>query len=320
MIQSAIHGISSSGRAFQQWRQSQFFLLTKLSSSIIYFMRLNVSPNLECFGHVIRLIAMFRSILLPDIRPACDGNSAETRPKFWLFPLGHTELNDAFTTHVVFGGSRNESIFSARSGFDETRRFAVIKPSGVDYEKLTPAMLVVKDLEGHKMQTGQPGDELNPSVDSAHHLHLDRHGSDIGGIVHIHSKDCFTLLERPLPAHISAIADLFGAEIPCSPYVDNIGEHIGQKIVQNRNRAPAIFLDHHGVFIFGQTPQCALQAVVMLEDACKTCYSVLLLGEPRTLSWTRCRSNTNAIIPPMDNVLHRKGRHHGIRTATYPAL
>src|ERR1035437_6672706 len=84
------------------------------------------------------------------------------------------------------------------SGLDETRCFVVIKPSGVDYEKLTPKMLVVTDLEGHKVQTGQPGDELNPSVDLPHHLYLYRHCPDTGGIIHTHSNyaTCFALLER----------------------------------------------------------------------------------------------------------------------------
>ena len=44
------------------------------------------------------------------------------------------------------------------SGIDRERGLFVIKPSGVDYEKLTPDMLVVMDLNGEKVE----GD-LNPS-------------------------------------------------------------------------------------------------------------------------------------------------------------
>ena len=38
------------------------------------------------------------------------------------------------------------------SGIDRERGLFVIKPSGVDYEKLTPDMLVVMDLNGEKVE------------------------------------------------------------------------------------------------------------------------------------------------------------------------
>jgi L-ribulose-5-phosphate 4-epimerase len=59
----------------------------------------------------------------------------------------------------------------------------VIKPSGVDYDKLTPEMMVVMDLNGNKVE----GD-LNPSSDTATHLELYKAFPEIGGIVHTHSS------------------------------------------------------------------------------------------------------------------------------------
>ncbi|MGB8479696.1 MAG: class II aldolase/adducin family protein [Acidobacteriaceae bacterium] len=172
------------------------------------------------------------------------------------------------------------------SGIDKTRSLVVIKPSGVDYEKLTPEMLVVTDLQGRKVQTTQPGDDLNPSVDLPHHLYLYRHCSDIGGIIHTHSNyaTSFALLERPLPVYLTAIADEFGAAIPCIPYTDNVEDHIGEAIVKGRGRAPAVFLGHHGVFAFGKDPRSALKTALMLEDVSKTCHLALLLGKPTSLS------------------------------------
>src|SRR5579872_7244326 len=61
------------------------------------------------------------------------------------------------------------------SGIERERGWVVIKPSGVDYEKLTPEMLVVTNLAGEKIATGCPGDRLKPSVDLPHHLYLYRH-------------------------------------------------------------------------------------------------------------------------------------------------
>ena len=68
------------------------------------------------------------------------------------------------------------------SGIDRERGLFVIKPSGVDYEKLTPDMLVVVDLNGEKVE----GD-LNPSSDTPTHVKLYKAFPEVGGIVHTHS-------------------------------------------------------------------------------------------------------------------------------------
>jgi L-ribulose-5-phosphate 4-epimerase len=88
---------------------------------------------------------------------------------------------------------------------------------------------------------------------------------------------------RAIPAYLTAIADEFGYEIPCAPYVDNEGDHIGEAILQYRNAAPAVLLAHHGAFAFGTTPRAALKAAVMLEDVAKTCHLALQLGTPKPL-------------------------------------
>ena len=65
---------------------------------------------------------------------------------------------------------------------------------------------------------------------------------------------------------LTAIADEFGAEIPCCPYTDNEGDHIGQAILRHRNRSPAILLANHGVFAWGHSPRAAaLKAAVMTK-------------------------------------------------------
>lgn len=171
------------------------------------------------------------------------------------------------------------------SGVDRERRMLVIKPSGVDYEKLTADMMVTVDLEGFKVETGTPGDQLNPSVDLPHHLYLYQHCKDVGGVVHTHSNyaTSFAVLGQPLPVYLTAMADEFGCEIPCLPYTDNAGDNIGRAIVQHRTKAPAVLLANHGVFTFAETPKGALKAAVMLEDVAKTCHLAMLIGKPKAL-------------------------------------
>jgi len=164
------------------------------------------------------------------------------------------------------------------SGLDRQAGRLVIKPSGVDYDTLRPEDLVEVDLE-----TGAIVDSrLRPSVDLPHHLYLYRKISEICGIVHTHSNyaTAMAALGKSIPVCLTAIADQFGAEIPCTPYVDNASNHIGQAILRHRNRAPAVLLGNHGVFAWGPSPRAALKAAVMTEDVAKTVHLAIEIGNP----------------------------------------
>jgi L-ribulose-5-phosphate 4-epimerase len=79
---------------------------------------------------------------------------------------------------------------------------------------------------------------------------------------------------------LTAISDEFGGEIPCTPYIDNEGDHIGEGILKYRGRGPAILLGNHGVFTWGNSVAGALKAAVMVEDVAKTMYLAFQLGAP----------------------------------------
>ena len=166
------------------------------------------------------------------------------------------------------------------SGIDRKRGLVLIKPSGVDYDTMRPADIVVTDLEGRKVKG-----RWKPSVDLPQHLYLYKHCPEIGGVIHTHSNyaTSFALLGRPIPVYLTAIADEFGEEIPCAPYVDNLGDHIGETILKYKRRAPAVLLGQHGVFAWGPTPREAVKAAVMLEDVAKTVHLALQLGKPEPL-------------------------------------
>ena len=65
------------------------------------------------------------------------------------------------------------------SGIDRETNYFVIKPSGVDYDKLRPEDMVVMDLNGNKIEG-----EYKPSSDTPTHLELYLRYPEIGGIVH----------------------------------------------------------------------------------------------------------------------------------------
>lgn len=163
------------------------------------------------------------------------------------------------------------------SGRDSETNLVVIKPSGVLYDDMTPDDMVVVDLDGNVVEG-----KLKPSVDTATHLYVYRHRSDVNGIVHTHSPyaTSFAALGRSIPVYLTAIADEFGCAIPVGPYAKIGGEEIGKAIVDYIGESPAILMKNHGVFTIGNSPEAALKAAVMVEDTAKTVHLSLLLGTP----------------------------------------
>jgi len=181
------------------------------------------------------------------------------------------------------------------SGLDREAGRLYIKPSGVDYDLLTPEDVVEVDLE-----TGTPiGGRLKPSVDLPHHLLLYRNDPDVGGVVHTHScyATAFAAAGRAIPPYLTAIADEFGGPIPCAPYVDNEGDHIGEAILRHKTQAPAVLLASHGVFTWGTSVEGALKAAVIVEDVARTVWLSLAIGQPTEL-------------PPAE-IAKWHGRYHG---------
>lgn len=163
------------------------------------------------------------------------------------------------------------------SGRDSDTGYVVIKPSGVRYENLTPQSMVVVDLEGQVIEG-----PLKPSVDTATHLYVYRHRSDVAGIVHTHSAyaTSFAALGQSIPVYLTAMGDEFGTEIPIGNYCEIGGEHIGEEIVRVIGTSPAALIKSHGVFTIGPDPESAVKAAVMTEDVARTVHLALLRGQP----------------------------------------
>lgn len=164
------------------------------------------------------------------------------------------------------------------SGLDRSTGKLYIKPSGLDYDLITPENLVEVDLASGEVAAGQ----MKPSVDLPHHLYLYRYDKSLNGVVHTHSNyaTAFAAAHQSIPCVLTAISDEFGGEIPCAPYIDNEGDHIGEGILKYRSRGPAILLGNHGVFTWGETVAGALKAAIMVEDVAKTVHLSMQIGNP----------------------------------------
>lgn len=159
----------------------------------------------------------------------------------------------------------------------------VIKPSGVEYDELSPSNLVIVDLNGKVVE----GD-LKPSVDSGAHLNIYRQVEEIGGIIHTHSTyaTVFAVLGRDIPVYTTEQADLFGGPIPVSDYIppgsEEIGEEFKKKTKEGKFRG--LLLKNHGVFTAGDNPQHALKAALHIEHSAKISYLAENIGKPGELT------------------------------------
>jgi L-ribulose-5-phosphate 4-epimerase len=163
---------------------------------------------------------------------------------------------------------------------DPDSGLVAIKPSGVRYDDLTAATMVVVDLDGTVVE----GD-LKPSSDTASHLYIYRHRPDVYGVVHTHSRyaTAFAAVGRSIPVYLTAQADEFGGEIPCAGFAFIGDDSIGALVVEGIGRSPAILLKNHGVFTVGPSAEAAVKAAVMVEDIAATVWAALQIGTPDVL-------------------------------------
>ena len=166
------------------------------------------------------------------------------------------------------------------SGRDAESGLVVIKPSGYSYEEMTPADMVVVDLEGAIVEG-----HLKPSIDTATHLYIYCHRPDIFGIGHTHSPyaSSFAALGQPIPACLTTTA-MLGGPIPLGGYVPIGGEAIGQEIVRAIGNSLAIIMQNHGVFTIGASPRLAAKMAVEVEEIAHITHLALLRGQPIMLT------------------------------------
>jgi L-ribulose-5-phosphate 4-epimerase len=149
----------------------------------------------------------------------------------------------------------------------------VIKPSGVEYDDLTPNNMILCDLDGNVVP-GSPGAERSPSSDTAAHAYVYRNMPEVGGVVHTHSTYATAWAARgeEIPCVLTAMADEFGGPIPVGPFAiigdDSIGRGIVETLAGHRSRA--VLMQNHGPFTIGASPRDAVKAAVMLEDVART--------------------------------------------------
>jgi len=179
------------------------------------------------------------------------------------------------------------------SGIDSEKGLVVIKPSGVAYDDLTAADMVVLDLDGNVVEGN-----LRPSSDTATHLELYRQFEEIGGVVHTHSllATIWAQAGRGIPCRGTTHADYFYGEIPCTrplnkqevatDYELNTGKVIVERFSGlDYRQVPAVLVAEHGPFVWSKDAQEAVHNSVVLEQLAQMAYFTgVLSGSQQPIS------------------------------------
>ena len=171
------------------------------------------------------------------------------------------------------------------SGIDRESGLFVIKPSGVEYDKLTPEDMVVVDLNGNKVEG-----RYNPSSDTPTHVVLYNRFQKIGGVVHTHSAWATSWAQagRAIPCYGTTHADYIYVEVPCARCLEGkefeeYEKNTGLLIVdlfkdKDYEAVPAVLCKNHGPFAWGKDAHEAVHNAVVLEEVAKMASSCELIN------------------------------------------
>jgi len=185
--------------------------------------------------------------------------------------------------------------FGNASGIDRSEGVIAIKPSGVPYETMKPADIVLVDLEG-KIVEGA----LRPSSDLATHLELYRAFPKVGGVVHTHSRAATSWAQarREIPCLGTTHADYFHGPVPVTEALSELEIEQGYELNTGRVitrlfenldplHTPAVLVAGHAPFCWGATPAEAAHVAVVLEEIAAMALNALAINRDAE-SLARC--------------------------------
>lgn len=165
----------------------------------------------------------------------------------------------------------------------------VIKPSGVPYANMKAEHMVVTDLEGQSLSE----DSYRPSSDMATHVELYKAFENVNSVVHTHSTNAVTWAQagRDLPVYGTTHADTFYGPVPNTRHLSqaeveeayelNTGKVIIETFAEREIdplAIPAVLVNGHGPFTWGETPAKAIENSYVLDEVCRMATQTELNG------------------------------------------
>ena len=174
------------------------------------------------------------------------------------------------------------------SGIDRESGLVVIKPTGVEYDIMTPEDMVVVDLDGNRVEG-----KWKPSSDTPTHVELYKAFPACGGIVHTHSRwaTSFAQAGADIPAMGTTQGDYFYGDIPCTRAMTeaeikgHYEKETGAVIIETFRarhidpaQVPGVVVFSHGPFAWGTDPMNAVHNAVVMEECAFMDFHAMMLN------------------------------------------
>lgn len=171
---------------------------------------------------------------------------------------------------------------------DPKTGYVVVTPSGVDYERLTPADMIVTDME----MTPVEG-KFRPSVALNLWTGFMRARSELNAVVHTHSPyaTAFSVVYQSIPVITETMADWFGQPVPVTRYLSVEDPEFPTLPVEVMGDGYAVLLGNHGPITVGKTLEHALERAVTLEEAARTYSIARTIGAPVSVTEEQARAS-----------------------------
>ena len=176
------------------------------------------------------------------------------------------------------------------SEIDRERGIIVIKPSGVDYDKMSEDDMVVTDLSGKVI-----GGNLKPSSDLPTHVEIYKAFPTVNAVAHTHSRwaTVFAQAGRDITMLGTTHADTFYGDVPCTrpltreeiegEYEKETGTVIREIFTdQNPDAIPGVVVYSHGPFTWGNDGINAVKNAIVLEEVAMMAFHTLMLNRDVT--------------------------------------
>jgi L-fuculose-phosphate aldolase len=152
----------------------------------------------------------------------------------------------------------------------------LVTPTGMPYERLTPADIVTVDWDG------TPHGCRLPSSEWRFHRDILMARPEIGVVLHAHPPFATSIacLGQKIPAFHYMVAVAGGADIRCAPYATFGTETLSRHAVAALAGRRACLLANHGMIALGRDFDAAFTLAIEVETLAEMYWRVRQIGEP----------------------------------------
>ncbi len=152
---------------------------------------------------------------------------------------------------------------------------ALLTPSSLEYEAMTPDDLVVVDLDGEVLEG-----ERSPTSEMALHLECYRSYPEVSGVVHCHAKyaSMYAVARRPIPAGIDEFVIYIGGDVRCAQYHPSGSDGLATAVAAELGDRSAALMANHGMVCVGKSVDDALKSALVVEHNAQIMWGAEALG------------------------------------------